>query len=225
MVGPRRSTRRPPAGFERFRERPEGIVEEDTRGGARGGIPFLPRGVHPRGDDRSAPRDRRLERRVVRKTQVPPEPDDGRRGYTFHWHRASPQGGGIHSGSRCQYTGTPPGVVGKRHRIRRWDRRGNRIEGPGPELREFVDQVPALPDGIDGRAARRRRGPDRRARSIRGPGSRGRVRAGDVRPLGFGNDRGTGQPVRHRAPGRPRRRAFPGTGAGGSPEPSTRSGR
>ena len=92
---------------------------------------------------------------------------------------------------------------------------GNRVEGPGPELREFVDQVPALPDGIDGRAARRRRGPDRRARALRGPGSRGRVRAGDVRPLGFGSDRGPGRPVRHRAPGRPRRGAVPGAGPGG----------
>ena len=81
---------------------------------------------------------------------------------------------------------------------------GDHVEASGPELREFVDQVPALPNGTDGRGACRRRRPDRGARLIRGPGSRGRVRAGDGRPFGFRDDRRPGRPVRHRAPGCPK---------------------
>ena len=196
-------------GFERLRKRLKGIVEEDARGAARGGIPFLPRGVHPRGDDRPPARDRRLESRVVRKAQVPPEPDDGRRGYTLHWlsiperlpesPRGATESAGGQEGTALKVLVLNSGSSSIKYRL------------------FGMESMAVLRAGVVDRIGEP--GPSR------GPGSPGRVRAGDGRSLGLGSDRGTGRPLRHRAPGRPRRRAVPGTGAGGSPGPSMRSGR
>ena len=127
--------------------------------------------------------------RIARKTQVRPEPNNGRRGYTFEWHRIR----GWTGGTALKLLVLNSGSSSIKYRL-------FLVESMAVVRAGVVDRI-----GEPGPSAVRDHGE-----------GFGRVMA-DLSK--FGSDRGPGRPVRHRAPGRPRRRAFPGAGTGGPRNP------